>query len=579
MASPRFLLCLLLSAAALIAQTLPGLPGASSPAPAAQARDTLGRETPRGAVFGFLESCRERDYERAAQYLELTRTGARRPDGEALARALKRVLDRGLTSDLNTLSDKPEGDVTDALSPDQERIGTVRLDGERAQVVLTRVRPAQGPPVWLFAQASVLDLASLANDVATTWAERTLPTWMVQRTFVDTPVWQWVALLLVALLAAALSRAFTKLAVRLLRPLVARTSTLLDEELLAVIGGPLRLLLGVALFHAGVLTVLPSLLLRAYLNRILSALAIGALAWLAIRFIDAAAQRIAANMTQRQWMAASSVVPLGRRSAKVAAVLIAIVWTLANWGYDTTALLAGLGVGGLAVALAAQKTIENLFGGLAIISDRPVLVGDFCKFGEKSGTVEDIGLRSTRIRTNDRTVVTIPNGEFSSLQIENFNRRDKIWFHPVLGLRRDTTPEQVRFLLVEIRRVLYAHPKVDPTPARVRFIAIGPQSLDLEVFSYIVTTNFDEYLEIQEDLLLRFLEVIARAGTSLAVPAQLSLVARDRGIDPEKQRAATEQVAQLRERGELPLPNFTPEQIRELAGTIPYPPNGASGQS
>src|SRR5262249_27985445 len=152
---------------------------------------------------------------------------------------------------------------------------------------------------------------------------------------------------------------------------------------------------------------------------------------------------------------------------------------IGSWGYNTSTILAGLGIGGIAIALAAQKTIENLFGGVAVVSDKPVTVGDFCKFGDRVGTVEDIRLRSTRIRTLDRTVVSVPNSEFSSMVLENYSKRDKVWFHPTLNLRRDTTPNQVRNILESIRSILADHPKVETGTLPVRFIGAGSYSLDI----------------------------------------------------------------------------------------------------
>jgi len=181
---------------------------------------------------------------------------------------------------------------------------------------------------------------------------------------------------------------------------------------------------------------------------------------------------------------------------------------LSDWGYNAATILAGLGVGGLAIALAAPNTIENLFGGVAVISDRPVSVGDLCRFGDRVGTVEDIGLRSTRIRTLDRTLVTIPNAEFSAMTLENLSKRDKIWFHFVLNLRRDTTPDQVRTLLEYITRTLREHPKVETGPLPVRFIGVGAYSLDLELFAYVLTRNMDDFLRIQQELILWVLEAV-----------------------------------------------------------------------
>jgi MscS family membrane protein len=216
------------------------------------------------------------------------------------------------------------------------------------------------------------------------------------------------------------------------------------------------------------------------------------------------------------------VLPLGRQILKLTIFLIAILTVLNAWGYNTNAILAGVGVGGIAVALAAQKTIEDLFGGVSVISDRPVLVGDVCRFGDRIGTVIHIGLRSTRIRTPDRTVVSVPNGQFASMTLENISGRDKIWFHPTLNLRRDTTSEQLLKVLTSLREILTTHPKVETGPIPVRFVGVGTYSLDIEVNCYVKTAVFDEYLAIQQELLLRILQAVEQAGTRLAVPLQES---------------------------------------------------------
>jgi len=218
-----------------------------------------------------------------------------------------------------------------------------------------------------------------------------------------------------------------------------------------------------------------------------------------------------------------SVLPLVSRVLKLGILLLMVAAVLADWGYNATTILAGLGVGGLAIALAAQKTLENLFGGVSVISDRPVAVGDFCKFGDRSGTVEDIGLRSTRIRTPDRTIVSVPNGQFSSMTLENFSQRDKMMFHLMLNLRRDTTSDQVRTLLESIAKILTDHPKMEAGNLPVRFVGVGTYSLDLEIFAYILTQDGDEFMLIQQELLLSILDAVEAAGTALALPTQASV--------------------------------------------------------
>jgi MscS family membrane protein len=269
------------------------------------------------------------------------------------------------------------------------------------------------------------------------------------------------------------------------------------------------------------------------------------------------------------------VLPLGEKAGKVAILGFALLMLLQNLGLNITGLLAGLGVGGLAVALAAQKTVENLFGGISLILDQPVRVGDYCRYGDKTGTVEDIGLRSTRVRSLDRTIVSIPNAEFAYLQLENFARRDKIRFTTRLRLRYDTTPDQLRYVLAEVRKLLLSHPRIESDPARVRFVECNEWSLDLEVFAFVTTTDGNEELAVREDLLLRLMDIVAAAGTGFALPTSTVRLGRDRGNDAELTRAAEESVQSWREKNELPFPDFSPEVQQALDDSLDYPPRGS----
>jgi len=223
-------------------------------------------------------------------------------------------------------------------------------------------------------------------------------------------------------------------------------------------------------------------------------------------------------------------VRLINRLSKAAAVIVAGLVLLYLAGIDLTAVLAGLGVGGLAIGFGAQKTIENLFGGIMVISDKPVNVGEVCRAGEYFGVVEDIGLRSTRIRTLNRTVVSIPNGQLASMSLENFTVRDRIWLHHTVGLRCQTTADQVRRVLAGIRRLLETHPKVDCTSARIRFVGINGLSLELEIFAYVLEHDQAAFLAVQEDLLLKIMDVIDTSGTSLAFPLPAALLASERAL-------------------------------------------------
>jgi MscS family membrane protein len=194
---------------------------------------------------------------------------------------------------------------------------------------------------------------------------------------------------------------------------------------------------------------------------------------------------------------------LGERLLAALVVILAILATLGIVGFNLTTVLAGLGIGGIAIAFAAQKTLENLFGGISVLGDEVIRVGDYCRFGDRTGTVEDISLRSTRIRTDARTEVSIPNGALATMSIENFSRRDKILFNPPLAIRCETSADQLRYLLAEIRRMLYEHPKVESESAGIRFANFDNSALRLEIFSYVLTQSADEFNAIREDLLLR----------------------------------------------------------------------------
>jgi MscS family membrane protein len=189
---------------------------------------------------------------------------------------------------------------------------------------------------------------------------------------------------------------------------------------------------------------------------------------------------------------------------------------LNHFGLNPTAALAGLGVGGIAVALAGQKTLENVIGGVSVIFDQTVRVGDNLKVGETSGTVEDIGLRSTRIRTLDRTTVSVPNGQIANASLENISARDKFWFHPNLYLRYDTTPAQVRLVLEDLKELLTKQPSIESKSIRVSFISLGTSALEITISAYLFARDWVKFLDIQGELQIRILEIVEEAGTHIA---------------------------------------------------------------
>jgi len=550
----------------------------STPAGGPPAGGALHRDVPQMTMRGYLEACRAGDYAQAAEYLDLRTLppSARATRGPVLARELKAVLDRTLWVDLDSLSAQPEGDREDDLPPNRDLVGTVAAAKGPVPIMLERVPDENGTLIWQIAASTVTRIPALYHQFGYGRLGEVLPAIFFQVQFLEVQLWQWIGLLLLLGVVAAAAWLVTTGLVRYAHRVIVRSFPTADRALVRLTAGPLGLLIAVMLFAAGTDPLGLTVPAQAFIRALQKAAVIIAGTWLLTRLVGVAARTIDDRMVARGQSVAVSLIPLARRTVQFVIIGLAVLAALQNFGVNVTGILAGLGIGGLAVALAAQKTVENLFGGITLIADQPVRVGDFCRFGDKVGTVEEVGLRSTRIRTLDRTVVTIPNAEFSAMKLENFTQRDRIWFHPTIGLRYETTSDQLRYVLLELKKLLVAHPKVHPDPARPRFVGFGAYSLDIEIFAYILTNDYGEFLAIQEDLLLRIMDLVEASGTGFAFPSQTIYAGQDAGLDGEKSVAAERQVQQWREQQALGLPNFPPEQLAALRNTLHYPPEGSA---
>jgi MscS family membrane protein len=544
----------------------------AAPAAPAPPADEYGRGSPRGAVRGYLAACRAGDYGRAANYLDLRGI---EEDGPTMARRLRVVLSRTLWVDVEGLSQDPDGTRDDGLPGDRDRLGSIDAREGKVDVLLQRVPREDGVRIWQIAGVTVAQVPALWDEFGYGVLERLLPEIFFEFEVLDVALWQWIGLLTLVLATAVASWFLAVLILWILRPLARRTETPIDDRLLEGAAGPLRLALAVPLFRAGMIPMGLHLDAIGFISIVLRALFIVAVAWLLFRASDVLSSRLEEWLAAREETGAAAAVPTGRKAVKGIIFLLAFVALLDSFGFSVTALIAGFGVGGIAVALAAQKTIENLFGGISLYGDRPVRVGDFCRFGDTIGTVEEIGIRSTRVRTLDRTLITIPNAEFSNLQLENYAKRDRMRLFAVIGVRYETTPEQLRYILVEVRKLLYAHERVTPEPARVRFVGFGAYSLDLEIFAYVDTSDWNDFLGVREDIYLRIMDIIEASGTGFAFPSQTLYLGRDEGLSAERAREVAGEVQGWRDRNEIFLPSFPAERIAAIENTLAYPAAGS----
>ena len=269
----------------------------------------------------------------------------------------------------------------------------------------------------------------------------------------------------------------------------------------------------------------------------------------------------------------ANLISVGARAVAWLMAILLLAKGASDLGVPLTAVITSLGVGGLAFAMAARPTLENLIAGVTLYLDKPVRVGEFCQFDDVLGSVERIGLRSTRIRRWGGNVLSIPNAQFAEYQLDNYNDSRYIWIRQKLRLRYETSADQLKYILAKLREMLFAHPKV--LVPRVRLIGFGDDALTVEILSYSDTGVWSEWHAIREDVYLRVLEIVEASGTRLALPSQTTYFARDDGVDDEKKKAAEAQVQEWTEKGELPFPDMAEEQREALSGTLAFPPTGS----
>ena len=422
------------AAQSVLSQILqPSTPTTSSKA----TTDQFGRETPYGTIFGFLQAAQAGDYSIAAQYLQMS-NARRQSEGGALAMKLKVVMDRSFAGNLKP-SKQPEGTPQEDVPIDRQNLGSMSSGDVETQLELVRVSEPNVGKIWLISSDTLEKVPELYDQVEARQVETRLPNWVVKHQFAGMPLWQWFALLLLIPVAAAigwlllliLQLPFRRWAHRLGQPHTIPWRS---------VSGPAWLLVATLMHRvlAGYLG-MPLLQRHYYIQAATVAIIIGA-NWICWRVIRWFLRRVRNRALARGHGGTSSLIALGERLVKAAVVVMAVFAIFDVLGFNMSTALAGLGIGGIAIGFGAQQTIANLFGGVSVLGDEVIRVGDVCKFGDRTGTVEDIGLRSTRVRTEERTLLAIPNGTVATINVENLSRRDKILFKTVLGLHR--TPPQ-----------------------------------------------------------------------------------------------------------------------------------------
>lgn len=502
--------------------------------------DSIGRTTPRGLVTGFLDAIGKEDFEKASQYLDLSAIpeARRKQSGPELAQNLQLLLDQGgWFYPSSMLSNDPEGSKgEEGIEEETDMIGNLRGPDKKAvDIFAKRIKGENGNLLWLISADTLKQIPTLARNAAETepLINKVLPDLLIESKWFGAPAGHWIAVIFI-FAASYISVWFLVLSIfAFLKKIWTRRCSICGHNLLDEIRVPVSLYVAVWVFGYTSLLAGLSIIVRQHMGQINVIIAWTAIALLAWRLIDifteAAQNKIVSN---GRFFGFSSILFFARRMVKVLFGVVVLIIVLANMGVDVTAGLAALGIGGIALALGAQKTLENFIGSISIVLDQPLHIGDFCKIGDVSGTVEDIGMRSTRIRTNDRTLITIPNGDLSTQRIENLARRNRFLVSKKFQLRYDATSEQIRSFLKRCEEMLFANEYINEEGMPVRYLGPGSDGHQMELFFYINVSDNNEYLKIQQGLMLQMADLVDELGLFYIIPSQTMLPAVDqRGAD------------------------------------------------
>ncbi len=515
------------------------------------AGDPLGRDTPRGTMFGFVRHARREDYATAAQYLQ-TNSGR----AETEAQELQELMDLRFKGSLDFISDKPEGNVDDGLGLDRDRVGIVDVAGQQVEIILVRVEDiASKRRVWLISRETLLGAQSLYTEMQPSPIVRHLPEALTTNYFLSVSAAQWIGWLLSLPAAYYLSWAVV-FVLRVLYKVPRKWRA--EPSRFASFRSPFRFSCFVVL-HAYLVYLLKiPLLYRWYYIRIIFGLLLGAIFWIASRavevFFERRVRQLGSWAVERQ-----SMLVLGSRMIRVGLFVLAVLAIATALGFDTKAMLAGVGIGGLAIAFAAQKTLENVIGGVSLLLDRAVHVGDTCRIGDRLGTVEDIGLRSLRLRMLDQTLVVVPNGLLAQVQFENLASRTKLLIQNTFSVRIETPLEKLQAMLHSVQQMLDQLSYVEQGTSRVRIVRFAGAATEIELFAYVLTSDSEAFTALRQNVMIKVLEIVEGEGVRLAGTTQLSYIelgsqftpdsAREAHPDSLRPRGATEAVIQSRRAG------------------------------
>jgi MscS family membrane protein len=551
----------------LAAAQIPVLPNATVsqsqplvPAP----KDPRGRETPQSSVLNFMKYAQRGDYESAAKYLQLG-TAKQTQQDEETARQLLVLINTAFHGSIGTLSNKPDGSIPDADDPNVEVVGRFVVADQTVPFLLNRITRKDVGSIWLVSSQTVEQVPGLYQRAGSPGLFEYFPTFLIKNTLLGVPLGQWLAWLFSIPLSLIVGWALISLTTWAWRVLKHSPANPMQ---LHSIGKPLILVLAVLIDVRLVFSIGMPVFYRVYYFRILGVLLTIGGAWLSVRIADQVFERAGKGKLRRE---STSLLQLAHRFNNVVIIIIALLLVITILGFDTKTMLAGLGIGGIALALAAQKTLENLIGGITLVMDEAASVGDECVISGRTVTVEEIGLRSIRVVTQEGTEISYPNGMLSQASIENVSRRKTFLISTSISLSYECRLAQLQLVIARVRDLLYSHIRVEPETAKFRFSGLTDTGFRIDLFAYVRTTDGAEFAAIQEDILFRVVNVVESVGAGWA-PSEVAHLSSERAVDKKKVAEAEDTIRNWQDSHQFPFPDFSPAHIAKVRGTLAYPP-------
>jgi len=336
---------------------------------------------------------------------------------------------------------------------------------------------------------------------------------------IDDGLFHWLACGVVIVLAIVLRHVVTNIIFHYLKKLAARTETTLDDKLLPALEEPVAALVMVA----GIFAALTVLQLPEEVDRLINNSAklaiLGVIAWGLIKAGGAVLDHLE-ELSYKKQMTVATFMPLIKKTLLVFAITLSVLLIADSLGARVGVFLTSLGIGGLAFALAAQDTLANLFGSFVVVVDQPFKVGEAVKIGAAEGVVEDIGLRSTKLRTPAQNLIILPNKIVTTEAVINNSRFIQRRVEQVLGLTYDVNADQMDAIVTEIRRIITAQPEVDAASVLVFFRDFNESSLDVWLAYNIKDPDFARHLALRQRVNLEIMRTVTARGLSFAFPTQ-----------------------------------------------------------